>query len=179
MINQPNDSSSSSVLGRFLTGINESVFLTKLGIANIELVNYLNGLLIQFIRADAILIPNGKTDHTARKIIEMLDVAETSMAPERRDIYQAIGDYTLFWVGVYPESLNKRQTRQTTNWIHNFTRQGKKCYALASEMKPAALQPSEQVLHCLSQQYELCAFGLRESRREWEQYCSQPSQLIF
>ena len=42
----------STALDRFLSGINESVFQTSLGIANIELINYLNDLLIRFVRID-------------------------------------------------------------------------------------------------------------------------------
>ena len=178
MKNQATDFTSTSLLSRFLTGINESVFLTKIGIANTELVNYLNGLLIQFIRTDAIPIPSGQAHYSAIKLLHLMDEAEKSGDRKRRNLYQAIGDYTLFWVGVYPESLEKYKQRHTAGWLRNLAHHGKHCYALASKITPEAEQPSKQVLQCLSHQYELCTYGLREARREWEQSCSKSAHLI-
>ncbi|MCH1496323.1 MAG: hypothetical protein L7U72_13955 [Rubripirellula sp.] len=178
MTNQATEFNSTSLLSRFLTGINESVFLTKMGIANIELVNYLTGLLIQFIRTDAIPVPSGQAHYSAIKLLHLMDEAEKSGSRRRRNLYQAIGDYTLFYAGVYPESVEKPKQRHTSGWLRNLTQHGKYCYALASKITPEGEQPSKQVLQCLSHQYELCTYGLRETRREWEQSCSKPEHLI-
>ena len=178
MSNQATDFNSTSLLNRFLTGINESVFLTQLGIANIELVNYLNRLLIQFIRTDAVPIPSGQTHYSAIKLLQLMNEAEKCGDHKRRNLYQAIGDYSLFWAGVYPESLEKHKRLHTAGWLRNLTQHGKHCYALASKITPEEEQPSKQVLQCLSQQYELCTYGLREARREWEQSCSKSAHLI-
>ena len=168
MIPQSSPSGHSSALDRFLSGINESVFQIKLGVANIELVNYLNQLLIRFVRVDTMKDFASGAGTPAAQIYELLTKVETCRAQDRRGLYQAIGDYTLFWSGMYPESLLKSRGAYSTNGLVEYSEHGKRCYAIASQMDTINPQPSKNLLSCLSQQYNLCAFGLREVRREWE-----------
>ena len=168
-----------SALDRFLYGINESVFQIKLGVANIELVNYLNRLLMRFVRIDSMKDVVSGTGSPTTQICELLNEVEKSSGFHRRNLYQSIGDYTLFWSGMYPESLQRRRNNCFPAGMIPYAEYGKRCYEIASRMDPTNQQPSKQVLRCLSQQYDLCAFGLREVRREWEMHDNDPmSNLI-
>jgi len=53
----------------------------------------------------------------------------------------------------------------------NYQQQGKRSYYLASTLSAGSDQGS--VLRRLSDQFELCAFGLSCVRREWERFESE------
>ena len=53
----------------------------------------------------------------------------------------------------------------------NFQLQGKRSYYLASTLEDGDAGP---VLRRLSDQFELCAFGLSRVRREWEKFETDP-----
>ncbi|MDC0295639.1 hypothetical protein OAL35_02170 [bacterium] len=158
-----------SSLERFLSGINESIFHATLGIADIELVNYLNNLLMRFVRSDTVSGSGRPNGSPANQVFEMLIQAEQSRGVSRRRIHQSIGDFTLFWSGMYPESLNNSRVNRSPDGVLNYHGQGKRSYSIASEIEGGEGCPSSQLLKCLSDQFDLCAHGLREVRREWEE----------
>ena len=56
----------------------------------------------------------------------------------------------------------------------NYTALGKRSYYIASTFADDRFGDEPAVLRRLSEQFELCAYGLREVRREWEELASQP-----
>jgi hypothetical protein len=90
------------------------------------------------------------------------------MGLARREVHRHIGDFTLFWSGMYPESLRRVRPHQSVDAFVDYCRHGKRAYAIAAEIDGGADRPSSHLLHQLSEQFELCAYGLREVRREWE-----------
>ena len=97
-------------------------------------------------------------------------VAEAEAAPDpsrRRDCHRQIGDFTLFWTGVYPEALGNLRRSYSADQLIHYQRQGKMSYFLASTLDD---DPDSAVLRRLSDEFELCAFGLARVRREWERH---------
>lgn len=157
---------SSRVLERFFTGISEFVFHTRLGVVDTQLVDYVSELLVRFTRAESaqrVRAPNGRP---ATQIATMLNEADHRLGEAKREVHQHIGDYTLFWSGLYPESL--RTEAEEKDQFVTYCAHGKRSYRIAAtiEGKPSGA-PSELLVR-LSEQFELCAYGLREIRREWE-----------
>jgi hypothetical protein len=74
----------------------------------------------------------------------------------------------LFWTGVYPEAVAKLRGRGSADALINYQEQGKRSYYLASTL--SADDSEGPVLRRLSDQFELCAFGLSRVRREWERF---------
>ena len=101
-------------------------------------------------------------------------VAEAESAADderRRECHRHVGDFTLFWTGVYPEALGKLQASDSPDHLINFQQQGKRSYYLASTLERGDEAP---VLRRLSDEFELCAFGLSRVRREWEKLETDP-----
>ena len=69
---------------------------------------------------------------------------------------------------MYPESLRKVRVVDDDGFL-DYCKQGKRAYAIAAEIEGGEDRPPCQLLHQLSEQFELCAYGLREIRREWEE----------
>src|SRR5258708_6371195 len=94
-------------LRRLFAGLTEHAFIETLGVADPPLTDYLSGLLSRFIHMDAVHRLKDAAGKQLQEVVEMVVQAE-SMPPEgrtRREIHRQIGDYALFWTGVYPEAL--------------------------------------------------------------------------
>jgi hypothetical protein len=103
------------------------------------------------------------------QVAAMIAEAEASEnAARRRECHRHVGDFTLFWTGVYPEALGKLQSACTADALVSYQQQGKRSYYLASTLSDGNDQG--YVLRRLSDQFELCAVGLSRVRREWEKF---------
>ena len=80
-----------------------------------------------------------------------------------------IGDFTLFWTGVFPEAVRELQNPHSRDCFIDYCSHGKRSYLIAARIE--ADQEDDvpgDVLERLGRQFEMCAYGLREVRREWE-----------
>ncbi|TWU36065.1 hypothetical protein Poly41_38180 [Novipirellula artificiosorum] len=173
-----NPSKESSTIERFLAGISECIFLSKLGVADIQLVDYLSDMMLRFVRVESLHRVRRANGKPATEVFEMVAEADRRIGLARREVHRHIGDFTLFWSGMYPESLRRINPNESADGFLNYCRQGKRAYAIAAEIEGGDDRPSCDLLYRLSEQFELCAYGLREVRREWEEG-DQGSDLLL
>lgn len=152
-----------SPLFRYFAGLAENTFQVRLGVVDPPLLDYLSDLLVRFVRSDAVHRIRSVTGRPLLSVGEMANEAEERLGTAKREIHRHIGDFTLFWAGVYPEALRRASDR-----FEDYCTHGKRSYHIASLIETADDAPPSLVLQRLSEQFELCAFGLREVRREWE-----------
>jgi hypothetical protein len=152
-------------------GLAEHAFFSHLGVADPALIDYLSSLLSRFTHCDAIFRLKNATGRPLTELVEMAVEAEQLPAGGRtkREYYRHIGDFALFWTGVYPETLNAPGARACKDHLVSYTAQGKRGYWKASEYDGEAFRDEAPVLRRLAEQFEVCAIGLREVRREWEE----------
>src|SRR5262249_49627260 len=115
------------------------------------------------------------------EVVDMMFEAE-SLPPEgrtRREVYRHIGDFTLFWTGVYPEALNRLRSVLTKDHFIDYCEQGKRSYYLASTFEDGPYRDEAPVLRRLSERFELWAYGLGQVRREWERTHPDPRQGLI
>ena len=161
--------STPNVLHRFFSGLAENTFHTRLGVVDPPLVDYISDLLIRFTRTEAIQRFRDVRGRTILEVVQMMAEAEQRVGEARREIHRHIGDLTLFWTGVYPESLKKHESDDRTTQMIHYCEHGKRAYWIASTIdEEKGTSASSEVLQRLSEQFELCAYGLQEVRREWE-----------
>lgn len=158
-----------SLLDRFFSGLAEYIFHTRLGVADAELVGYVSNLLVRFTKTDAMLRIRQLDGRPAGEVVTMMAEAQTRIGVAKREVHRHIGDFTLFWTGLYPESLRAQSARNLGDRFETYCQQGKLAYELASEIEPQ----NDRAVDCgllrrLSDQFDLCAYGLHEVRRAWE-----------
>lgn len=153
---------------RFFAGLAEYAFQQRLGVADPLLIDYMVDLLIRFIRSDAIFRMRDLEGRRLEEVAEMMVEANHRVGDARREVYRHIGDFTLFWTGVYPEALKRMRSSDRKDQFIDYCQQGKRSYYLASTIATEDNSEENVVLEKLSQEFELCAFGLGEVRREWE-----------
>ena len=146
-------------------GLTESAFLSELGIGDPKLVGYVAGLLARFVPSESLYRLRDAQGRRLTELTAMIAEAESSDDDDRRrDCHRHVGDFTLFWTGVYPESLPYLRAASSPDHLIDFQAQGKRSYYLASTYEG----DESPVLRRLSVEFELCAFGLSRVRREWE-----------
>lgn len=155
-------------LDRFFTGLSEYVFHSQLGVVDTQLVDYVSDLLVRFSRTDTMHRVRQLDGRRATEVVCMIAEAEQRLGEARREVHRHIGDYTLFWTGVYPEALRELQSSDKSDQFISYCAQGKRAYRIASDIACESRQVSSDLLLRLSSQFEMCAYGLREIRREWE-----------
>jgi hypothetical protein len=157
-------------LRNYFAGLSEQTFQTQLGVADPALIDYISDLLVRFVRSDAIYHIRNLTGQPLAQVACMVAEAENRIGEAKRDVHRHIGDFTLFWAGVYPEALRKMQSANKKDHLVDYCTHGKRAYWIASTLCPEdeECRADGAVLSRLSREFEMCAYGLREVRREWE-----------
>ncbi len=172
-------------LKRLFTGLVEHAFQTELGICDPALADYVSDLLVDFVRIDEMVIANEATGKPVSEIAEMIARFEgsESITDTTRDpyIHRRIGDYTLFWTGVYPEGVRRSTKATWSDRVSDYVTFGKRSYAIASELTPPDVDPPSRILRRLSEDFETCACGLGIVRHSLDNQRADgdPGDLIY
>lgn len=164
-------------LRRYFSGLAEHTFVEDLGVADPSLIDYLSLLLARFIHVDVIhRFQAGQ--RSLEEVADMLIEAEALPQEGRtyREVHRHIGDFTLFWTGVYPEALKRLRSAPRKDHFIDYCQQGKRSYYLASSCEEQAPAEETRVLRRISEEFELCAYGLTQVRKEWDRAGSPTSE---
>ncbi len=165
-------------LRRLFAGLTEHAFIDTLGIGDPSLVDYLVLLLSRFVHLDAVNRLRDSQGKRLEEVAEMLMTVEDMPAGGRtlREVHRHIGDFTLFWTGVYPEALRRLRSVLKKDHFIDYCEQGKRSYYIASTFADDPYREEAPVLRRLSEQFEICAYGLSQVRLEWERSQSKPRE---
>lgn len=155
-------------LKRLFAALTEHTFQVEYGIADPPLVDYVSDMLVRFVRFDAIFRVRDIVGRRLDEVADMLMEAEEREADPKREIHRHIGDFTLFWTGVYPEALKQLKSWERKDALVDYREQGKRSYYIASTFDEAPWGDEALVLRRLSDQFELCSAGLHRVRQEWQ-----------
>ncbi|MCH8025227.1 MAG: hypothetical protein IH866_00405 [Chloroflexi bacterium] len=155
-------------LRRMFASLVEHTFHVELGVVDPRLIDYLADMLVRFIRYDSLFRIRDTEGLRLEEVAEMILEAEQRQARPQREIYRHIGDFTLFWAGVYPEALRRLRSPTRKDHLIDYCQQGKRSYYIASTFDDEPYRSEAPVLRRLSRDFELCSYGLSRIRREWE-----------
>lgn len=158
-------------LRRHLAGAVENAFCAEVGMCDPRLTDYLADLLVNFVHIDTLNAVRNAEGKELEQIAAMLMVLsnERPLSSLERDrlMYRQIGDYTLFWAGMYPEHL-RRSKRGKSDVLLEYVSRGKRSYAIVSEIADEDDAPPSSLFRHLSEDFEFCLYGLGLIRRGWE-----------
>src|SRR5579884_2868919 len=157
-------------LRRLFAGLTEQTFVNTLGVADPQLIDYLSGMLSRLVHVDVIYQLRDGGGRRLEEVADMMLEAEALPAEgrTRREVHRHIGDFTLFWTGLYPEMLRRLRSVLRKDHFIDYCEQGKRSYYIASTYEDDPYRDEAPVLRRLSEQFEVCAFGLSRVRQEWE-----------
>jgi len=159
-------------LRRLFAGLIEHAFCIDVGMCDPRLTGYLSDLLVSFTHIDrlkAIRNAQGKgLQQIAAMLVVLSDDPPANPIERDRDMYRQIGDYTLFWAGVYPEHL-RRTSPRPQDVLLDYVEHGKRSYAIVSDLATEDDAPPSSLFRHLSEDFEFCLYGLGLVRRGLEQ----------
>lgn len=162
----------SSLLRRLFGALVERTFLQTLGVHEPGVTDYLAGVMTDFAHFKQVYKIKDLQGRPLEEVADMLLQADVRLQAtsfnREREVHKHIGDFTLFWAGVYPEALPALQSKMRKDHLLDYVRQGKNSYAIAASFDYGEYRPQAPVLKKLSEEFELCLFGLNIVRREMD-----------
>lgn len=155
-------------LRRHFAGLVEHAFCEQVGLCDPQLTGYLADLLVEYTHIDrlnAMRNARGKELERTAKMLLVLTEDETPTGCERdRTLYRHIGDYVLFWAGIYPEQI-QQQKMPGGDTLLDYVSQGKRSYAIVADLTGEGEQLPPSLFRHLSEDFEFCLYGLGLVRR--------------
>jgi len=142
---------------------------TRLGFRDAEISSYVADLLTEFCRAENVYRIRDAAGNPLREVGEMLVASDpvhgtASSFVEERERRKHIGDYTLFFTGMYPESTQHWE-RQRDNFFE-MVQAGKESYYIVSQFDLFEYAQEAPFFKRLSGSFEACIYGLNMVRGE-------------
>lgn len=166
-------------LRHLFAGCIEHTFIGELGMCDPSLTDYLAQLLANFIHIDGIFPLHNAKGRRLEEVAEMMAEAYLTEKVNSRQhecsLHRHIGDFTLFWTGVYPEGLNVLRQSERKDHLIDYVDRGKQSYSIVAKASHENDDPPPRVFRRLADDFEMCAYGLYQARKTWEQAKEPPS----
>lgn len=178
----PQQISSDHPIRELFRSLVERTFYRRVGIGEPEVSRYVANVLVDFTHRDSIYRIRDAHGKRLEEVAEMLvegDVSLNASSFEReREVHKHIGDFTLFWTGVYPEALRFFRASCRKDHLLDYVEQGRKSYQIASTFQHGDYAEEAPVLRRLSDEFEVCMYGLHLVREELDRYGSPEMQTV-
>jgi hypothetical protein len=150
-------------------------YAEEIGIRDPQIVNYVAHLLTDFCDVEQLLkIRNAAGDpltDVGQMLMESNPVFGPALSFDReRQVRKHIGDYTLFFTGMFPESINHFRLRR--NRLENFVdwiKTGKESYFIVSKFDCFEYTKVAPLFANLSSHFEQCVYGLNQVKNELQE----------
>jgi hypothetical protein len=113
----------------------------SLQVAHPGVTRYVSDVLVDFTHRDHIYRIRDARGRSLEQVAEMLlegDVSLNATSFEReREVHKHIGDFALFWTGVYPEMLRFFRASTRTDHLIDYVEQGRRSYQIAATFSTA------------------------------------------
>lgn len=157
-------------LRRLFGALVERAFIQTLGVYESSVADYLTDILADFAHMKQVHKIKDLQGRPLDEVADMLLHADVRLQAtsfnREREVHKHIGDFTLFWAGIYPESLPRMQAQSRRDHLLDYVQQGKNSYAIAASHDYGEYRREAPVLKKLSEEFELCLFGLHSVRKQ-------------
>ena len=157
-------------LRRMFGALVERAFIQTLGVYESSVADYLADILADFAHMKQVHKIKDLQGRPLDEVADMLVHADVRLQAtsfnREREVHKHIGDFTLFWAGIYPESLPRMQAQTRRDHLLDYVQQGKNSYAIAASHDYGEYRREAPVLKKLSDEFELCLFGLHSVRTQ-------------
>src|SRR5438128_5027365 len=141
-------------------------YAEEIGLRDPQIVNYVAHLMDEFCDAEQLFKIHNTFGKPLTDVGEMLVESNPVFGPapsfdRERQVRKHIGDYTLFFAGMFPESINHLRLRRSR--VENFIdwmKAGKESYYIVSKFEHFEYAKVALLFACLSRNFEGCVYGL-------------------
>jgi hypothetical protein len=147
----------------------------EIGIRDPQIVAYVSHLLAEFCEADQLYKVHDGSNRPLADVGEMMLESDPVYGPaasfdRERQVRKHIGDYTLFFAGMFPESINHfRLRRQRLENFVEWVKAGKESYYIVSKFEHFEYARVAPLFATLSKNFESCVYGLNMVKNDLEE----------
>ena len=143
-----------------------------------DVLDYVADVLLRFTRAEDLYQIRDTRGRVLEDVGEMLIASNPLLdAPSfdaEREARRHIGDFTLFFAGLFPESISQwRLRRARLDALLDYIQTGKESYYIVSEFKEFEYKATAPLFRKMSEEFERCVFGLNLVKRDFERMQQQ------
>jgi len=150
-------------------------YAEEIGLRDPQLVAYVAHLLAEFCDTDQLFKIHDTANRPLADVGEMLLESDPVSGPapsfdRERQVRKHIGDYTLFFTGMFPESINHFRLRHQR--LENFVdwmKAGKESYYIVSKFEHFEYTKVAPLFANLSKNFEGCVYGLNMVKNDLEE----------
>jgi hypothetical protein len=150
-------------------------YAEQIGIRDPQIVGYVAHLLADFIEVDQMYKIRNATGKPLSDVGEMLIESDPVYGPapsfdRERQVRKHIGDYTLFFAGMFPESINHfRLRKQRVENFVEWVKAGKESYYIVSKFEHFEYTKVAPLFARLSSNFEQCVYGLNMVKNDLQE----------
>src|SRR6202041_665394 len=150
-------------------------YAEEIGIRDPQIVNYVAHLMAEFCEVEQLFKIRNAADQPVTDVGEMLVESNPVYGPapsfdRERQVRKHIGDYTLFFAGMFPESINHyRLRRQRLENFVEWMKAGKESYYIVSKFEHFEYAKFPPLSASLSKNFEGCVYGLNMVKNDLEE----------
>lgn len=138
-----------------------------LGLNDAEIETYLGRLLVDFLHFDGIYKLRDETGRRITAVSAMVvegDIRlKASSFDREREVHKHVGDFLLFWSGMFPEQL---EALPLPDRLIDCEKQGAYSYYVVSTFDHGRYADEAPMFRKLSEEFEACRLGLSLVRRK-------------
>jgi hypothetical protein len=142
-----------------------------IGIRDGEVTTYIGDLLTEFCEAERLYKIRNEHGRPLEDVGEMLLESDPVFGPahsfdREREVRKHVGDYSLFFAGMFPDSLQHRIRRQRLTSMLELVLAGKQSYYVVSKFDCGEYASEASMFARLAEKFESCVYGLNLVRAE-------------
>jgi hypothetical protein len=164
----------SSLLQQFFNHVVERNY-EEVGIRSPEVHAYVATLLTEFCEMENLYKIKNADGRPLADVGEMLLESDPIYGPapsfdRERQVRKHIGDYSLFFSGMFPESLNNHRLRRyRLESFLDFMKAGKESYYIVSKFEHFEYAKVAPLFRRMSQEFERLVYGLNQVKNELQE----------
>jgi hypothetical protein len=145
-----------------------------------EIVSYVGGVLTDFTHTDRLYRIRNAQGRRLAEVAEMLvesnPMLEASSFDREREVRKHIGDFTLFFAGLYPEAIASlpRVHPLSVDAFVDYVAAGKESYAVVAAFNLFEYRDEAALFKGLSDHFEDCVTGLHLVKQEIDELSQFP-----
>jgi len=150
-------------------------FSSTIGLRDPQITAYVANMLTEFCDVDQLYKVRDAKGQRLADVGEMLLESDPVYGPapgfdRERQVRKHIGDFTLFFTGMFPESINHWRLRRAR--LENFIdlmKAGKESYYIVSQFEHFEYAKVAPLFAKLSREFEACVYGLNLVKKELQE----------
>jgi hypothetical protein len=147
-------------------------YAQEIGIRDPQIVSYVASLLAEFCDVEQLFKIRSVAGKQLSDVGEMLTESNPVFGPapsfdRERQVRKHIGDYTLFFTGMFPESINHfRLRRSRLEGFVDWMKAGKESYYIVSKFDCFEYTKVAPLFASLAAHFEQCVYGLNQVKND-------------